>query len=151
MPNEINHPSSALEVIKKLIGLQQSLLEGLKRKIPDAKDWETLLDFPKTGNLQLYSMEWAFQRHGRGISFTSSEGTVVDVHKNAADASLLDPWRLVQFCRSSNISHLTYNNVVYDTGHARIAELLAAVSQEGSGPLVSTDVHASEYRVARGL
>lgn len=87
-----------LNQINEFLALQLALLLAFKEKFKNLSDWQFLLDFPKSGTVEVDGIEWTFQKHGSGLLFRrSSDGTVVDIHRMLAEAAYIDAWRLEQY------------------------------------------------------
>jgi len=95
--------------IRELLTLQEKLAEAFRDKHPNLHDWEWLLDFPKSGELQLDEERYEFRKHGAGLRFTDSIGRVVDMHCWLTNPGVFDAYRLLQYLESvvpSNVSIL---------------------------------------------
>lgn len=94
-----------LPFIRSFLRLQKVLLEAFKSAYPNLHDWHLLLDFPRSGHIAVHSENWSFRRHGTGLIFTNSNGTVVDVPKYLENPDLFDSWRLLQYLESMLPEH----------------------------------------------
>jgi len=91
------------KLVKEFVKLQLLILALFKKQFPQAKDWNYLLDFPSTGQLKIANDMWVFHKHGVGLRFESSRGTIVDIHSRISEPDILDAWRLLQFLESKKI------------------------------------------------
>jgi hypothetical protein len=85
-----------------LIGLQAKLVSAFESQYPSVRDWDLLLDCPKSGRVHLGGEGWSFRKHGTGLSFERDRGgVIVDLHKNLKDTVIFDEWRVLQYLESS--------------------------------------------------
>lgn len=98
------------KLIQQLICYQVALISAFIRLHPGLKDWQFLLDFPKSGEIEIDSHVWIFNKHGSGLLFRNvSTGEVVDVHKHINNMEIFDAWRLEQFLDSVGVSSDEYD------------------------------------------
>lgn len=90
------------EVLKQFVELQIKLMAVFKDGHQNLSDWLFLIDFPKSGELEVNGEFWSFNKHGSGLLFrNNSTGVVVDIYKNISKPRQFDSWRLEQFIDSS--------------------------------------------------
>ncbi|MEL0577613.1 hypothetical protein AACK17_03525 [Pectobacterium punjabense] len=86
--------------ILHFISLQDKLMKAFFIAYPDIKDFELLLDFPKTGCVLVNGDKWRFFKHGKGIKFLIEDAhsvRTVDVNSDIKNPKLIDLWRLPQY------------------------------------------------------
>lgn len=97
------------EHLVQLVDLQTRLLAAFNQQNPNVSDWETLLDFPRSGSVSPLERVWDFKRHGVGLRFVERhKGTVVDMHQYLRDPKVFDAWRLEQYLESIDANFSGY-------------------------------------------
>ena len=109
--------------------LQNELVEALFKAYPMAKDTKWLLDFPKSGRVQINDDVWSFSKHGAGIKFFMdgvNASKIVDVHNNISCPELADTWRLSQYLSLDDESQLRVflNNMVLSGELEKVSDKL---------------------------
>ncbi len=94
-------PVVPIERIREFVELQSGLLRAFQASFPRVRDWEFLLDAPKSGEVRLHGERWEFQRHGAGLRFSNAQGIVVDIHSHVQERECVDAWRILQFIESA--------------------------------------------------
>lgn len=98
------------KLIQQLICYQVALMSAFIALYPGLKDWQFLLDFPKSGEVEIDGHVWVFNKHGAGLLFRNvSTGEVVDVHKYIDNTEIFDSWRLEQFLDSVGVDPDEYD------------------------------------------
>ncbi len=92
-----------LKHIEGLVQLQLRIVIAFRSQYPSVRDWEFLLDFPKSGIVITDGREWKFQKHGKGVMFIGEADEVVDIHKSMDHPDLFDLWRLEQYLISVGV------------------------------------------------
>lgn len=98
--------------VKTMVDLQQSLLVEFFNIYPLLKDFDLLLDFPKTGEIKLENTLWSFIKHGKGLKFIRREpkpNIIIDMYINISDPYIVDEWRLRQYLESLGYDLQKYN------------------------------------------
>lgn len=98
--------------VKTMVDLQRSLVVEFFNIYPSLKDFDLLLDFPKTGEIKLENTLWNFIKHGKGLKFIRKEpkpNIIIDVHINILDPCIVDEWRLSQYLESLGYDLQKYN------------------------------------------
>ncbi|MBX5242719.1 DUF6896 domain-containing protein [Rhizobium sp. NLR22b] len=93
--------------IHELLNLQHKLLSAFTRNYPEANDFTSLLNFPRSGALVVDGERWNFVKHGLGLRFVREEPVpqlVVDMHDQLGNYDKVDWWRLTLFLESMGIS-----------------------------------------------
>jgi hypothetical protein len=90
--------------IQSLLLDQSALMSEFRAQYPELRDWDHLLDWPKSGFITIRQRKWAFNRHGLGIRFEmENSGTVVDIHRRVLEVGHFDDWRLLLYLRSRGL------------------------------------------------
>ncbi|MVF14714.1 hypothetical protein FT643_21485 [Ketobacter sp. MCCC 1A13808] len=110
------------KLIHQLICYQVALISAFAALHPGLKDWQFLLDFPKTGEIEIGGQIWMFNKHGVGLLFRNvSTGEIIDVHKYVDNTEIFDSWRLEQFLDSIGVDYSEYD----------LADCLAKLKDQG--------------------
>ena len=115
------------QIIYQYVALQRKVLSEFYRCYPDATDTLYLIDFPKTGSINVDGKDWEFRRHGAGIRFESMSenlGCAVDAHKYIGNLGAFDFWRLDEFVSSmgGEIGEEDFDNAVQKLERESILE-----------------------------
>jgi hypothetical protein len=126
---------TAIETIRTYCHLQAQLVRTLlERERP--KDTQYFRDL-KPGSLHIDGTRWEYRKHGGGVAFSSSSGVEVDAHVGMATfPDAFDAWRLLLYCESVGIEHLTHDGRTYEAnydiyGEEPVRELIEALCASG--------------------
>lgn len=98
------------KLIQQFLCYQVALISAFITLYPDLKYRQFLLDFPKSGEVEIDGHVWVFNKHGSGLLFRNvSTGEVVDIHKYIDNTEIFDSWRLEQFLNSVGIDSDEYD------------------------------------------
>lgn len=92
-----------IEFIHCYVKLQSELISATRAAYPNAKDMKWMLDFPKSGIIEIDDYQWSFIKHGSGLKFIRQKVSpfiTVDIHKYFDEPKAFDSWRLVEFLNS---------------------------------------------------
>jgi hypothetical protein len=130
----MNMAATHLAEVRSFIALQKMLSQEFRRALPFVKDWEYLLDCPKSGEVHLDGRRWRFRVHGAGVAFTSSDGVVVDMHRAVTQPEVVDAWRLMQYLESTAQDSKVYlNEAAVETELRKLEEAGFLRRVEGNG------------------
>ena len=105
---------------------------------PKVEDWQFLLDFPKSGEVELNGERWLFTKHGAGLLFHNLDtGAVVDIHKHIQQTSVFDIWRFERFVASIGQKYLCDNLDEYLDKIQSTGEVKKSTEYHGYFELVS--------------
>ncbi|WP_432444849.1 DUF6896 domain-containing protein [Rhizobium leguminosarum] len=89
--------------IHEFLNLQYQLFSAFSQCYPQANDFTSLLNFPRSGVVVADSQRWSFVKHGLGLRFVREHPVpqlVVDMHDQFGDCAKVDWWRLTLFLES---------------------------------------------------
>ena len=126
-----------MKLIYQFVSLQNSLMFVFHENYRDSQDHKFLLDFPRSGVLELDGVEWSFHKHGAGLLFENQKsGAIVDIHKHIQQPKIFDLWRLERFLES--------------VGHKDVCDKLELYLEEviRQGKIVESVEHDGYFRLS---
>ncbi|MDH0339727.1 DUF6896 domain-containing protein [Metapseudomonas otitidis] len=85
------------------VKLQCQLMRVFAEIYPGLKDFQWLLDFPRSGEVLVGCDRWGFVKHGAGLRFervVREPHWIVDIHEHVDKSKLIDSWRVLKFFKS---------------------------------------------------
>ncbi|ARM12379.1 hypothetical protein Bra5_CH02157 [Rhizobium phaseoli Brasil 5] len=105
------HGGRALSIhsskIHEFVNLQRQLFSAFSQGYPQANDFTSLLNFPRSGAVVVDGQRWNFAKHGLGLRFVREHPVpqlVVDMHDQFGDCVKVDWWRLSLFLESMGVA-----------------------------------------------
>lgn len=89
-----------LNELHTYINLQKTLVSTFLESHPNVRDFEYLIDVPKSGLLEIDGECWSFSKHGTGLTFESQNNVVINAHRHLNSPELFDSWRILLYLES---------------------------------------------------